>query len=64
MDRGAVVGPHPISKSLHQSAGALEPAAAAQWEVTTGTKYTGDSAGSQIQHQGTDAHVKPETICK
>jgi len=57
VDGGAVVGPHPISESLHQSAAALDPAAAARWEVTTGTKYTGDSAGSQTQHQGTDAPV-------
>lgn len=56
MGRRAVVGPHPLSKSIRQSAGALDPAAAAHWEVVTGTKYTGYSAGSQTQHQGTDTH--------
>ncbi|KAL7405779.1 hypothetical protein ABVT39_006924 [Epinephelus coioides] len=47
-----VVGPHPIEKSLHQSAGALDPAPAAHWEVITGKEYTGYSAGRQSQHQG------------
>lgn len=56
VDRSAAVGPHPISKSLHQTPGELDTAAAADWEAVTGAMYTGHLTRSQTQHQGKTLH--------